>query len=42
MNIAYQLAKIGVFITDDGLVAVMKNMTNARMPPVVPDGIAGK
>ena len=42
MNVAYQFQKVGVLVTKDRLIPILKEMTVASILPVVPDGIAGQ
>ena len=42
MNIANQFQEIGIFLTQDGLVTVLKKVAVSSMFFIVPKGVAGQ
>ena len=42
MNIADQLLEIGLLVTHDGFITVLKEMPMSAMAPIIGDGIAGE
>ena len=42
MNVADQLRKAGIFLTDNEFISVLKKMAMSTMPSVVENGITGK
>jgi len=41
MNVAHQFQEIGIFPTQDGLIAILKQMAKAAVTGIVGGGMAG-